>query len=191
MTKVLPDPEYLRSRLRYCSQTGRLFWLEKDEGCEPRAKERKRWNSRFAGRAAGKEYFCQTNGLRYYKVSFGPSCYFAHRIIFSMFLGEIKPGDQVDHIDGNTLNNSLDNLRKVTPSNNCQNQTLRSNNKSGRLGVSFCGRREKWVATITHRRVFRTLGYFDSKEQAIEARAKAEIELGFHQNHGRPKCKYS
>ena len=37
------------------------------------------------------------------------------RLKYLTFIGEIPEGCTIDHIDGNSLNNSMDNLRAVTP----------------------------------------------------------------------------
>lgn len=56
------------------------------------------------------------------------------------------------------------------------NNEIRKNNTSGVTGVHFDKSRNKWMAYITYnnRRIF--LGYFNNKEDAIEARIAAEIE---------------
>ena len=41
-----------------------------------------------------------------------------HRVVYSYFRGKIPEGMQINHIDGNTLNNSLSNLEVVSPSDN-------------------------------------------------------------------------
>ena len=80
----------------------------------------------------------------------------------------------VDHIDRNRLNNHISNLRYATKSENGMNQSKRSDNTSGIKGVNFHKTNKKWRAQITKdgRKIF--LGYFESKEEAIEARSKAE-----------------
>lgn len=55
--------------------------------------------------------------------------YGAHRIIFLMHHGYLP--DYIDHADGNRLNNSIDNLREATASENCYNKSAQSNNTSG------------------------------------------------------------
>ena len=43
-----------------------------------------------------------------------------HRLVFETFVGKIKSGLQIDHIDGNKQNNVVTNLRQVTQSQNAQ-----------------------------------------------------------------------
>lgn len=47
--------------------------------------------------------------------------YRVHRLIYKTYKGEIPDGMVIDHIDGNTKNNNIDNLRCVTVSENCRN----------------------------------------------------------------------
>ena len=66
-----------------------------------------------------------------------------HRLLYETYVGEIPQGYQIDHIDGNKLNNSLENLEAVTPKENSRravNNKLRDysdisgdNNKLTRL----------------------------------------------------------
>lgn len=57
------------------------------------------------------------------------------RIIWQLFNGKIPDGFVVDHIDGNSLNNKIENLRIVTRDKNARNLKKRKDNKSGVTGV--------------------------------------------------------
>lgn len=57
-------------------------------------------------------------------------------------------GIEVDHIDGDGMNNRRSNLRPATRSQNLCNQRIRSDNLSGSKGVSWDGKRLKWVARV-------------------------------------------
>jgi hypothetical protein len=100
----------------------------------------------------------------------------AHRVAWKIMTGEDPI--EIDHIDGNRSNNKWSNLRNGTRSDNLRNIALKRTNKSGYHGVRFSKRQQKWVAYIT-------IGSFDKKEDAVEARKKYEVLLGFHANHGR------
>lgn len=91
-----------------------------------------------------------------------------HRVIMDC------PKDmQVDHINGNRLDNRKQNLRICTHQQNRMNTGLRSDNHSGYKGVDVW--QGKWRARIRDR----TIGYFKSLEEAIEAyNAEAIKEYG-------------
>lgn len=83
----------------------------------------------------------------------------------------LKKGDGicVDHIDGDTLNNTRRNLRLATHQQNIRNRKLNSNNTSGYKGVSRYKTPGKWVARIKTDTTYKSLGVFDSKEEARDA----------------------
>jgi len=76
---------------------------------------------------------------------------------------------QIDHIDGDKLNNQKSNLRTCTNAENSRNKKLRSDNKSGAKGVHFSKRDKVFTAYITFNRKNIHLGTFKEKEFAIKA----------------------
>lgn len=62
--------------------------------------------------------------------------YYNHRLIWSYHFGNIPNGKEIDHIDGNKLNNNIENLRLVNRSQNSQNKKSRFG-KSKFKGVKF------------------------------------------------------
>lgn len=87
-------------------------------------------------------------------------------------LGE-PVGLEVDHIDGNGLNNTRGNLRKATKTQNGQNSRKRINNTSGFKCVSLHKETGKWRARITIDGKSKSLGLFHTPEQAHDARVAA------------------
>jgi HNH endonuclease len=136
------------------------------------------WNGRYAGHRADKTV--TTNG--YCRTSINGVSFGVHRIIFKMHHG-YDPID-VDHINGNRSDNRIENLRSVTRSVNMRNLSIRSDSSSRSVGVSWEKLRGKWNAYINVNGKRKNLGYFPSKEIAIEARAKAQKGLGFTSRHG-------
>ena len=69
-----------------------------------------------------------------------------HKIIYLWNYG-VYP-EIIDHIDGNPLNNHIDNLRSVIHCQNMQNRKLPKNNTSGCKNVSFNKKYNKWQINI-------------------------------------------
>jgi hypothetical protein len=101
-----------------------------------------------------------------------------HRVI----MGDPE-GLEIDHRDGDGLNNRRDNLREATNAQNNHNQRIRSDNTSGYKGVSWYGPSGKWLAYIKVNGKQRHLGYHATPEQASAAYAKASAKL--HGEFGR------
>ena len=60
---------------------------------------------------------------------------YANRVIWEILNGEIPDGMQIDHINGVSHDNRIENLRIITPSENARNSRMKSNNTSGKTGV--------------------------------------------------------
>jgi citrate synthase len=74
--------------------------------------------------------------------------YKAHRLAWLYVHGE-WPNDQIDHINGDKVDNRISNLRAATPSQNKQNaRKARSDSRSGLIGAIWSSRQNKWRAVI-------------------------------------------
>ena len=114
------------------------------------------------------------NGSGYaYKWNSGTSTNMAHAILERMGV-VIPPEMEADHKDRNKLNYQRENLRVVTPSQNCHNRGPNANNTSGVKGVSFNRKEQRWRADIWIRGTHIWLGSFDKFEDAVAARLAAE-----------------
>ena len=100
-----------------------------------------------------------------------------HRLIAMAFIPTEDNREYVDHIDHNSLNNNLINLRWASNSENLMNQGKKSNNTSGITGVHFVETSGKWIAQICLNRKKVYLGCFHTMEKAKEARIKAVKEI--------------
>lgn len=87
-------------------------------------------------------------------------------------------GSYVDHINGDSLDCRKENMRIVTSSQNAANRRLRSDNKSGVVGVSKLPN-GKYLAYISMNGKNTKLGRFSTMEEARQARENAE-----HKYHG-------
>lgn len=73
--------------------------------------------------------------------------WYAHRVVWMLVHGEIPIGMQIDHLDGDALNNRIENLRVVTPALNSRNQFKSNRNRTGVVGVHYDRRRGCYAAT--------------------------------------------
>ena len=95
--------------------------------------------------------------------------YKAHSLVWFYFNGT-WPTKVIDHINGDTLDNRIENLRDVSHQQNSWNlQKAKCNSKSGYLGVDWKPDRKKWRAQIRINGAKKLLGYFDAVEDASAA----------------------
>ena len=76
---------------------------------------------------------------------------------------------QIDHINGNCLDNRRFNLRLCNNIENNQNRKIDKRNSSGYKGVYFDKIRKKWVAEIKVNKCKKFIGRFINKEEAAIA----------------------
>lgn len=145
---------------------GVLIWKERPESHFKTKRAFSVWNSRFSGKPSGRV----NHG--YWQTRVGNKIYRNHRIIYAMMRGIIP--NVIDHIDGNTLNNRIENLRNTNVSGNAINCKVSVLNTSGRKGVYFHKSIGKWTASIRINGKLSHIGTFDNINDAIEARSNAE-----------------
>lgn len=102
----------------------------------------------------------------------------SHRIAWLLHYGS-WPSGEVDHINGDKLDNRIENLRDISVQENRQNLRVAkvTNKSSGLLGVyrTRCGK--GWKSQIRHDGKIVYLGRFDTPELAHKAYIKAKREL--------------
>lgn len=87
-----------------------------------------------------------------------------HREVYSSFVGKIPTGLHVDHIDGNKVNNNIENLQVLTPR---QNNEKKFRQKNGRCGYKKLN--GKFQVRKSYGGVSYCLGLFDTENEAQEA----------------------
>jgi len=124
-----------------------------------------------------------TSGYR--QVRYRQRLYYAHRLAWLLYYKRWPDSTLViDHIDGNKINNKIENLRECTIRQNKQNSTLYKNNALGIKGVRFIAERNSYVARIYLKGQAIFLGYFRTAEEARDAyNIKAEELFGAFHKH--------
>lgn len=118
----------------------------------------------------------------YYRVCIKGTQYAVHRLIWLWMTGNLPV--QIDHIDHVRSNNVWANLREVTQTENMYNKGKYKNNATGVVGVCYETRCSKFKAYIKIPSGIKHLGYFDTIEEATTVRKAAEVQYGYHVNHG-------
>lgn len=164
----LPSQTLLRSLLTYSPEDGVFVWRAPAS-----------FGSPWGGKPAGSQR--ALSGYSFIGVK-GYGQLGAHRLAWIYMHGEIPPGFEIDHIDGDGLNNRSSNLRLATSSQQKRNRGVQSNNQSGLKGVFWHKSRGRWRSQIVVGRgengkpIYRFLGYFDAAEDAAAAYREAEVK---------------
>ena len=107
-----------------------------------------------------------------------PTVILMHRLIMGVF--DVR-GVEIDHINGNTLDNRRENLRFANRSQQAMNQKIRSDNTSGYRGVSYDNdlydRKKRWVVEIHANGKKHRLGRYSTAEEAARVYDRVAIEL--------------
>ena len=92
---------------------------------------------------------------------------YLHQFIF----GEVGEGKEIDHIDGNSLNNCIDNLREVTHLENTHNiRATRIDNAIGIRGIAYDKKSKKYAVDLTHNNNRYYVKPWPTLEQAVWCR---------------------
>lgn len=151
----------VRVLLDYEQGTGTFIWKTRGgASANP-------WNARFAGKVAGRQQEGR-KGLFYERIAIGGVSYLSHRLAWLYMTGE-WPQAVIDHINGNGLDNRIENLRAATRAENNRNSRVKSNNTTGYKGVCFDRREGRFVASIARDGKQFNLGYFETPEDAHAA----------------------
>ncbi|QGZ15006.1 HNH endonuclease [Salmonella phage LPSTLL] len=142
------------------------------------------WKIRPANRVKVGDIAGSKNNKGYLLFDFKGKKHPAHRVIWEMHYGTIPDGMEIDHINHIRDDNRIENLRLASHAENTRNMSKHKYNTSGVTGVCWHKHQRKWVAQIMLDGKYTYLGYFVDFDEAVRRRKSAELNLGFHSNHG-------
>lgn len=143
-TNFIPSKDYLHQIFEYRDKD--LYWKI----------------SKGAAKIGSKVGAFDKDGYRFTSINY--KYYKVHRLIFMMHHGFFPI--QVDHINGNKADNSIENLREATHSLNECNKKIQKNNTSGVKGVCWRKDIKKWAVRVAINKKNYRLGYFEDLELA-------------------------
>lgn len=91
---------------------------------------------------------------------------------------EYQDGFEVDHIDGNSLNNRKSNLRIISRQANIDNTRVRCDNKIGIRGVSYSKREKRYITDFVHHNLRFYFHHWKTINEAVYCRKFAEDHFG-------------
>ncbi len=106
----------------------------------------------------------------YKRVKVNGKDYLTHRVIFFMLKGYLP--NELDHVNGNKLDNRIENLRPATRQQNQANRSVRS--KTGMKGVYKLRKVYVTQITVNNKRI--NLGTYTNLEEAAKVYDKAAIK---------------
>jgi hypothetical protein len=168
--KKLPGIELaqLKDALDYNQKTGEFVWRIRRNSYGGKIKIGSIAGTRVLDRDGGTHINIGVRGKHYR----------AHHLAWAFMKGEWPKGD-IDHKDGVRTHNWWKNLRPATRGqNNANCHKLQPNNISGKTGVSWVARLNKWMSRIVVNGTVISLGLFarDELDKAIAARRAAELK---------------
>jgi hypothetical protein len=100
----------------------------------------------------------------YMATKIGGQHFCIHKLVWLWHYGVLP--EQLDHINRNSVDNRIENLRLASSCENMSNRKIFSNNTSGCKGVSWHKQHNRWFAYVNVRKKRKNLGYFDDLELA-------------------------
>lgn len=170
----MPTVEYLNECFMY--DRGKVYWKVRPAHHFKNVHGMNIWNSQNSNKEAG--YYIYPDGKARRVIRINKKMYYRYHIVWALHKGAL-PSARIDHKNRNTTDDTIDNLREATSSQNAGNAAIHKDNKSGYKGVSYQIDRDKWRARICVNGKSVTLGYYGTREEAHASYcAAAQVEFG-------------
>lgn len=180
--KRIPSADELHRLLAYNTETGILTWKPRRLEDFPSAKHFQSWRAATANPEAGRGVIDKFGEKMYKQLCINGTKYLAHRVIWTMFRGEIPDGAWLDHINQDKWDNRVENLRLCNCSQSVWNRGRQKSRAEG-MPRGVCAVNGRFMANITHLKKRIYLGCFTTKEEASKVYQEAALKY-----HGEFAC---
>ena len=177
----------VRELLNYNPDTGVFTWRERSHEWFKTDRDWRRWNNRYAGKIAGTVHR-NARGYPSLLIRVLNKTHYASRLAF-LWKGKPMP-EQVDHDDGDSLNQAWENLLASTATKNQKNRSMSRTNTSGFTGVHWHKPNSKWLAKGSLNGKQHHLGLFNDINEAAAVVATFYAANGYTARHGKKLAKY-
>jgi hypothetical protein len=151
-----PSLEYLSTRISVDVDAGRAYWIDATKH-----------HAALNGMEAGSPRSNSRHDKRYWHVKVDSNPIKRSHIVF-LFAHGRWPDLQIDHINGDSLDDRISNLREATATQNAWNHKTRRKRSSTPMGVRLL-RNGKYQARIAVNKQQIVIGSFDTPEMASQA----------------------
>lgn len=162
-------------------ENGVVYWKPKDENDQPNLRLRNMWNTSWAGKEVGT--ISSSRGKSYKSSRINNKGYKLHQLIYFLAGKCVGCDEVIDHINGDSLDNRLINLRAVTQAENNRNvKVCRKDSTTGVKGIYYtkaCNKsNNKFVVKVHHHKKQYLLGRYPTLKDAYDVLVNFKKEKG-------------
>ena len=159
-----PTLEYLRRRISVDLLLGRVYWIDATK-----------FHKKLNGNEAGSKRRSTHSEKYYWHVKIDSVAYKRSHLVYLFSTGS-WPSDQIDHINGDSLDDRIKNLRDVNQTQNAWNHKKRKKQQLTPMGIRSL-KSGRFQARIAVNKQQISIGTFDNESEAFEAYQKKRKEL--------------
>lgn len=151
-----PSLEYLKTRINVDVEAGRVYWIDATK-----------FHASLNGMEAGSPRTNSRHDKNYWYVKLDSKALKRSHLVF-LFLNGRWPDLQIDHINGDSLDDRASNLREATATQNAWNHKTRRKRSTTPMGVRLL-RSGKYQARIAVNKQQIVIGLFETPDMAAQA----------------------